>query len=716
MVPTTPNANDPYNTIGIQFLAGSFSDANGNNNQASTQQFFLFKDPPGDPAAPPVPTVRLASPLNGASISAQTLRSRPYIDVTFSGGVSGATILGVDGNELLLSGPGAAHLAPTASSVTKLSDTTWRYYLAPGSGFTTANMFIAGEIDVQFKALDGTNATWTVQLPNGGGTLNGAGGFGSFTVTSDSPDSASTSDQVSLGPLTLQGMTIGLADTSFSKGKLNLTIAIGVASATLGFGPTGSTGLSAQLTGILGTFDIQVDLLQALQSLSNPSGLLAAFSVPGNFTLSIATLNVNVPDVVTVTATGIHVNYDPSKDQSHTSNTPLVTVDRATVFFPSFGVGGDVMPVTDGGGHVTPGLTVYSDGFFLGQADLIFAPAGGINFANLLVFKDLRIGVRNFGMTFDNGGVQFHGGADGTSGLVLSSGGVQFLPGKAVNGVISDGPDADTVAVSATFTFNSDGSFKSFQFSADQLTINLGSFLTLTASGFTIDTGADSTHPMVSFASVGAKVTVGGLVISGEARNFAFFGDGSFHPGANFGVFLSVGSADGGSFKWPSWLPIHIDAIGIQWPATSRPTRRTSCSRSRRASPGSRASTASSSRARSRAVKIDVGKLIAGEFPIIDISLDRRRGQGQDVRRRDRRGADRRHPEARRGWPHHRPHRHDDAGRRARLLRRRRGRLHDGGHRRLLDPLRAVRARPAHACSSARACRPASCSSRRSAS
>ena len=158
-------------------------------------------------------------------------------------------------------------------------------------------MFVAGEIDVQFKALDGGSPTWTVQLPNGGGTLNGGRRLRQLHRHERLARLGVDERHVSLGPLTLQGPTIGLADTSFSKGKLNLTIAIGVdqrdarASAA-----RGRRGVSAKLTGILGTFDVQVDLLQALQSLTNPSGLLAAFSVPGKFTLSVASLSINVPE------------------------------------------------------------------------------------------------------------------------------------------------------------------------------------------------------------------------------------------------------------------------------------------------------------------------------------------------------------------------------------------------------------------------------------
>ena len=39
--------------------------------------------------------------------------------------------------------------------------------------------------------------------------------------------------------------------------------------------------MTANLTGILGTFDVRVDLLKAADALGNPAALLAAFDVPG---------------------------------------------------------------------------------------------------------------------------------------------------------------------------------------------------------------------------------------------------------------------------------------------------------------------------------------------------------------------------------------------------------------------------------------------------
>ena len=93
------------------------------------------------------------------------------------------------------------------------------------------------------------------------------------------------------------------------------------------------------------------------------------------------------------------------------------------------------------------------------------------------------------------------------------------------------------------------------------MSITLGSVLTLTARDFFLDTSAGPNDPLVSFASVGAQVTIGGLVIGGEARNFYFSGDGTFHVKTGFGVFLTVGAATGSSFSWPSWLPIPLKSI-----------------------------------------------------------------------------------------------------------------------------------------------------------
>ena len=165
------------------------------------------------------------------------------------------------------------------------------------------------------------------------------------------------------------------------------------------------------------------------------------------------------------------------------------------------------------------------------------------------------------------------GGTTVSGGVSLGSGGVKFLPGKPVSGTITDrkgsepgdaGPlGADTEAVRATLVF-AGGKIQAFKFSADTLRITLGSVLTVTAVDFMLDTGAADDEAFVSFLSVGAEVKVGGIVIGGEMRNFAILGDGSFDTRPGFGVFLSF-SGGGEGFKWPSWLPIRINEIGLVW-------------------------------------------------------------------------------------------------------------------------------------------------------
>ena len=103
-------------------------------------------------------------------------------------------------------------------------------------------------------------------------------------------------------------------------------------------------------------------------------------------------------------------------------------------------------------------------------------------------------------------------------------------------------------------------------FKIDTLKLNINNFIEISAVGFKLNTSAGANDDLVSFIQVGAKVSIGGLQLGGEARNFSITGNGSFKTRQGFGVFLSVGSASGDSFKWPSWLPVQINAIGIEWP------------------------------------------------------------------------------------------------------------------------------------------------------
>src|SRR5262249_25526543 len=159
-----------------------------------------------------------------------------------------------------------------------------------------------------------------------------------------------------------------------------------------------------------------------VQALSSPSSLLAAFNVPGKFSLNIASLLIEVPNAVTVTGSGIHVNYDPSYNPADHGGAPqtLVTLDHASIAFPAFGVTGDINTITVNNQKI-PGLTVYSDGFKLGEAELTYRPTSGQPLdLGILKFNDLRIGVQDLEYHTGTGLANFSGG------VFFATGGVQF--------------------------------------------------------------------------------------------------------------------------------------------------------------------------------------------------------------------------------------------------------------------------------------------------
>jgi carbon monoxide dehydrogenase subunit G len=501
---------------------------------------------------------------------------------------------------------------------------------------------------------------WSATVPTAAGAatttqLAGVPGSGSFTITGDSRDQSTSASDAGVGKsdsaVSLHGFSIGLADTSFHDGILVLTIAIGANDAGFAFG--GSSGIKATLTGIQGTFDIDVDVLKAVQAINDPQTLLAAFSVPGKFSLKVAGLTVKIPGALEVTASQINVTYDPAYKAAEHANQPqtLVTVDAAklpslnnltaalvpvckagtqtvtctTTNKPVGCTSGDFgcttaysCPPQNGGAACTkiPGLTVYDNGFFLGELNVTITPTTPIGIPGIVEFKDLRLGVRQFGVTFNNGGVQFHGGADGESGITIASSGADFLKGQAVSGSITHGPNA-TDALSATLIFGSDGSFKSLIFTVDTLKIDFNGFLVLTAHNFKLNTGAGPTEPLVHFDSIGADLKT--LGIGGEARNFEFLGNGSFKALNGFGVFLNADNASGDSIGWMKQLPIKITTIGIQW-------------RDINGDPSDFVLTVSASvtgiqglggltfDGAVEGIQIDVGKLKRGEFPIIGLT------------------------------------------------------------------------------------------------
>ena len=674
-------------TVSVHFLPGTFSDSLGAANADATQSFTVFF---GAPGSTPPPTQVLLGPSSGAVVNATTLAAKGYLDVKFTV-PTGATIdaASIDGNEIHLTAPAGSHaldhlFSTTQFDVTQLDANTWRYTLKPATGTPVTQMLGAGIVNVEFQA-----NSWTANS----GALHNAASKSSFTIATDTTGAGTASNDINLGPLKLSGPSLSIADMQLRGTTLALTIAIGVNSATLAFGSGGdSGGMSASLTGILGKFEIDANLLTAFTAFTaaNPvSTLLSAFSVPGNFSVDVATVNVTVPGIVVVNGAGIHVNWDPNYDPAaHAGHAQtILTVDTASVNFPSFGLTASI------GVHGTnPGLTVRTDGFKLGDASLTIRHADGspIDFLGLLQFQDIRVGVTDFGVTFDSNG---NASLDNNSSFYFASGGVTFLPGKPVSGTITDGSDADTEALRATVSF-SNGHFDSLKFHVDTLSIQLGSFLTLGAQDFDLNTGAGPDQDLVRFTSVSASLNIGERSDHGRGAKLLVPRRRLVPHAARIRRLPQPRRRRRQRLQVAGLAP---RADQLDRDHLARHQRR---SHELHADPV-RERDGHQGHRRPHVLRLDRGhpdrRRQAAEGRVPDRRHRRVRCPGlrRHVRRPDRRAARRRHPQARRGRPHHRSARHGHAGRAAHPLRRPRGRLLLQRHRRHHDPCRPVRARPA---------------------
>ncbi len=295
--------------VEVDFATGVFQDNGGNGNLAQTGHFTLVNgtvagDPPGAP--PPStgtmtagPMAKLSSPKDGKSLSVDTMNSSRFIDVTYkSRDGSAIDPTTITGKEFKLSGPGVTNVAMLGNGFpdfdgppTLISGTTYRYYLKPADP-TNANLFGPGEVDVNFQG----NSVGTLA----GNKMNAS--TEKFTLTASTATStgpATAGKSFTIGPLNLQGPSVGIADIGFQDGLLILELSVSVNQATLSF-----SGVTAKLTSVLGLLDVGVDVF----------GLLSGhvrISVPGNFTFRVGSLEIDVPNVVNVTASGIVVTYNP---------------------------------------------------------------------------------------------------------------------------------------------------------------------------------------------------------------------------------------------------------------------------------------------------------------------------------------------------------------------------------------------------------------------
>ena len=260
--------NDPRRgTVEVTFLENRFTDNQGASNGFDVEVFYAFipsqqggfgvQSTSNDPG--PVPTAMLLSPFNGSTVNAKTLNAKPWIDVLYIPGAPGTKVIGIDGvKEVRITGPGASNVATEKvnnvstgfliGTPTEVAPNVYRYALTPISA--QQPLFGNGQVNVEFVAVvpNTTTPTWcAVPLSDSSTscdqtTTNPGKALATFTVDSTTINTAAAPAPTAIGPLTIDGLTVGLASTTFKGGKLVLTVGIEANEAALAFGGTAGAG------------------------------------------------------------------------------------------------------------------------------------------------------------------------------------------------------------------------------------------------------------------------------------------------------------------------------------------------------------------------------------------------------------------------------------------------------------------------------------------
>ena len=539
------------------------------------------------------PTATLTYPTAGDSVDATILNAKAYIDITFqdkSGlGLDDATITDA-GTEITISGAGVGDAILT--SVESLGNNTYRYRFTDSNLLNKVGLFKEGSLNVNIVANSFADLS---------GKFNVATSYQVLLVSGMAAGTVS----IAIGPLQIVNPTVGIVGFGFKAfndagelaPRIILTVGIGAdvaglslggpppagstsGSGTTGSGSTGSgstgsgstgsgstgsgssgsgstgsgsTGSSTSsnepaeftLAGLLGTFDVALDLD------INDLFAIPDVSLTGKFGISIETLTVRIPEVLEAVGTGLFFGYDPAGGDDQ----ELVRITSLSVTIIPISLTGALTPFTRTDGTTIPGLSIRGNGFTLGSASLQFN--GEIAFSTVLSIKGIKVGISDLDITYGES-VEFNGE------IFIAADEATIFKDSPISVSMRDGPDVGTEAVRATLTFD-DGVVDGFRFAGDQLEFKFSTFLTIKGQGVMIDSRAAADEEVVSFISLGATLNAGPLQVGGSMRNFAFLGDGSFRTKTGFGVFLSVEAASGGSVGWPSWMPIKITEIGLIW-------------------------------------------------------------------------------------------------------------------------------------------------------
>ncbi len=501
-------------------------------------------------------------------------------------------------------GAGAVELFPNRSDFTTVvTGFQGTYNLTDGSSSLSAGQITLSfgqvlEIDATDVAInwDGSSASFSLggatlsspEFPNFSGSLStvtvDANGFSidlaSFTDASNIPiGSVLTID----GPTTITATNL-VYTNSTSTSASSLAGTIGLSFGGLEILP-GSSAFSTSVTGFEGSYD----LTSQKTTLSVDSIVITV----GGGSNGSSTSN----PILTVTASNVGIALSPGGNGQ--PETVAINVGSATAALNEF----------DGlNGNVT-NLSISNDGFSIGSAtlDVNGTTPGSSGQGTISAFGG-RFQVVNPSVTLKDFGYSISSGAFPPDGMSLSADRINLNQG---------GADVVATALTTTISFSA-GDVGHTTIMAGTLTVNLGSYVTLTGSDIKIDTAAADGY-YVQLGSLSATLTVGSLGLTGTATDFAIDANGKLVTLPGFGVTFSTDSSTSGKLQWPSWMPITISTLGVSWPrGFTTDQSDVQLTLSAQASAGFSGGAFNISGSVTNAV-IDLGLLDSGKFPLVSI-------------------------------------------------------------------------------------------------
>lgn len=443
--------------------------------------------------------------------------------------------------------------------------------------------------------------------PASGATANGptttSSGTGGSTASTGTGASITLPGGVptKLGPLSLYNLKPAFNGFSFSGGQLSANVGLKADAASLALGSAaGSTngpnagGVTALMTGFQGTLGLALGLDLSSFKVTN-------FGPTGAFDFHATNFVLDVPKVLNVSASNIDIHYDPKA----TTPQKVLSIGTATITVPigpaGQGIQGQIAPALDSNGKTLPGLEIWSDHLQLGRATLKYV--GSLSIGSLVQITNPSVSVTDLYASFD-GALDFGGSITiGADAVKLGPSAFQFTG----------------TSVAATLTQS--GGDWGFSFKAGTLGVSVASVVSLSATNVSFNPGASGSETLLSVSSLNAslalsKLTLTGTAGAGPGETMKILGDGTLSLPDNFAIGVNFSAGSSGELGWPSWIPIQISSILLQWPHFNADKTDFTITFSAHVGGTYGPITLAGDL---NGVTIDVKKLINGQFPITDI-------------------------------------------------------------------------------------------------